>query len=86
MSEFDYSGGALCLDFANTWGDRSDLGNDKLTGYHDLLGWAHGAGVVSDRERGELEKLAHTSFVTPCFACVPRWPQGRSLRIGWWRP
>jgi len=58
MSEFEYSGGSLCLDFSNTWGDRSDAGSDRLTGYGDLLDWAHGAGVLSNRERGELEELA----------------------------
>ena len=60
MTEFEYSNGSLCLDLANTWGDRTDPGSDGLKGYDELLGWAHGAGVVSDRERGELEKLAHT--------------------------
>ena len=59
MSDFDYSSGSLCLDFANTWGDRSDTGKDGLTEYGELLEWAHGAGVVSKRERSELEKLAH---------------------------
>ena len=59
MTEFEYSGGSLCLDLANTWGDRSDPGDDGLKGYHELLGWAHGAGLVSDRERSELERLAH---------------------------
>ena len=59
MTEFEYSSGSLCLDLANTWGDRSDPGDDGLKGYHELLGWAHGAGLVNDRERGELEKLAH---------------------------
>jgi predicted RNA-binding Zn ribbon-like protein len=59
MPDFEYSGGSLCLDFANTWGDRSDAGKDTLTDYGDLLDWAHGAGVVRDRERSELETLAH---------------------------
>ncbi len=64
MSEFEYSGGSLCLDLANTWGDRSDPGDDGLKGYHELLGWALGAGLVSERERGELEKLAHREAAT----------------------
>ena len=59
MPTFEYSGGALCLDFANTWGDRNDPGNDKLGSYRDLLEWADGAGLVDKRERSELEKLAH---------------------------
>jgi predicted RNA-binding Zn ribbon-like protein len=59
MPEFEYSGGSLALDLANTWGDRSDPGKDGLKSYRDLLDWAHGAGLVGERERGELEKLAH---------------------------
>lgn len=59
MPDFEYSSGSLCLDLANTWGDRSDAGKDSLAGYEELLNWAHGAGVVSERELGELEKLAH---------------------------
>jgi predicted RNA-binding Zn ribbon-like protein len=59
MTEFEYSGGSLCLDLANTWGDRSDPANDKLTDIHALLDWAHGAGVIGERERGELERAVH---------------------------
>jgi predicted RNA-binding Zn ribbon-like protein len=59
MTEFDYSSGSLCLDLANTWGDRSDPAKDVLNDYGDLLNWAHGAGLIGDRERSELEKLAH---------------------------
>ena len=59
MSAFEYSSGALCLDLSNTWGDRSDPGDDRLTGYHDLLDWALGAGLVSGNQRRELERLAH---------------------------
>ncbi len=59
MPDFDDSSGSLCLDFANTWGDRSDVGKDTLTDYGKLLDWAHGAGVVSDRDRSELEMLAY---------------------------
>jgi predicted RNA-binding Zn ribbon-like protein len=59
MTEFEYSSGSLCLDFANTWGNRAETSTDKLTSYGDLLEWAHGTGMMSNRERGELEKLAH---------------------------
>jgi predicted RNA-binding Zn ribbon-like protein len=59
MSGFDYSSGSLCLDLVNTWGNRADPQNDRLTDYGDLLDWALGAGVLSDRERSALEKLAH---------------------------
>lgn len=61
MSEFEYSGGALCLDFANTWGDRSDAGKDRLTGYDVLLRWAVGGGELSEAERAELEVTARRS-------------------------
>lgn len=60
MADFDDSNGSLCLDFANTWGDRSDPAKDRLQDYHALLDWASGAGTVSERQRAELEKLAHT--------------------------
>ena len=59
MAEFDYSSGSLCLDLANTWGNRSDATSDTLKSFADLLKWAHDAGVVNDRERRELETLAH---------------------------
>jgi predicted RNA-binding Zn ribbon-like protein len=61
MGEFEYSGGALCLDFANTWGNRSDAAKDRLAGYDDLLRWAAGSGTLSDAERAELEKAARRS-------------------------
>ena len=59
MTAFEYSGGSLCLDLANTWGNRSDPASDRLENYRDLLDWALGAGLIGGRERSELEKLAH---------------------------
>jgi predicted RNA-binding Zn ribbon-like protein len=59
MAGFDYSSGSLCMDLANTWGNRSEPSSDRLKSFGDLLEWAHGAGVVSHRERRELETLAH---------------------------
>ena len=59
MPEFDFSGGSLCLDLANTWGNRADLENDRLSSYGDVLDWALGAGVLSERQRASLERLAH---------------------------
>jgi predicted RNA-binding Zn ribbon-like protein len=58
MSEFEYSGGAICLDFANTWGDRSDTAKDRLTGFDDLLRWAVGSGTLSGSEREQLAAAA----------------------------
>jgi predicted RNA-binding Zn ribbon-like protein len=59
MPDFEYSGGSLCLDFVNTWGNRSDPSSDRLREAHDLLDWAFGAGILSERERSDFEKLAH---------------------------
>jgi predicted RNA-binding Zn ribbon-like protein len=61
MSEFEYSGGALCLDFCNTWGDRSNSEKDLLTDYGDLLRWAVGTGAFSAAEQKTLEKTARRS-------------------------
>jgi len=57
-AEFDLSGGALCLDFANTVGDRAPLRNEQLTGYADLLRWAGQAGILGQPERQALERRA----------------------------
>jgi predicted RNA-binding Zn ribbon-like protein len=57
MSVFDFPGGALCLDLANTWGNRSDAANDTLGGYDDLLAWAREAGVVDEDDHRQLEAV-----------------------------
>jgi predicted RNA-binding Zn ribbon-like protein len=53
-SSFEFSGGALCLDLANTWGSRHDSGTDRLRSYRDLLAWAEQGGLLAD---GELDQL-----------------------------
>ncbi len=40
---FELSGGELCLDFANTWGDRERPATDRLGTYGDLLAFARAA-------------------------------------------
>lgn len=45
---FDLSGGALCLDFANTLSDRPLCTKDDLGGYGDLLAFGRQAGVLDD--------------------------------------
>jgi predicted RNA-binding Zn ribbon-like protein len=55
---FEMSGGALCLDFANTVGDRPSSTNEYLTGYIDLLAWGRQAGVVDIAQAGRLERRA----------------------------
>ena len=56
--EFELSGGALCLDFANTIGDRPRCSEEKLGGYADLLRWGHQTEILTTGERRRLERLA----------------------------
>lgn len=51
---FDLSGGALCLDFANTWEDRERPETEKLGSYEALLAFARQAGLLSTEARGRL--------------------------------
>lgn len=44
--EFEFSGGALCLDFVNTLGDRPHGREEHLAEWADLVSWAVQAGVV----------------------------------------
>jgi predicted RNA-binding Zn ribbon-like protein len=55
---FELSGGAVCLDFANTLGDRPQATQEKLHGMNDLLRFAEQAGTVNRTERVRLERLA----------------------------
>ena len=48
--QFDFSGGALCLDFANTLGDRPRSAEEHLHEWRDLVAWAEQAGVLSAPE------------------------------------
>ena len=43
---FELSGGRLCLDFANTWGDRDRPDTDLLGSYAALLDFARQAGLL----------------------------------------
>lgn len=51
---FELSGGALCLDFANTWGDRERPEEDRLRSYPDLLAFALQAGTLTAAEAARL--------------------------------
>lgn len=55
---FDLSGGALCLDFANTIGDRPSGLNERLASYTDLLVWGRQAGAIDVALAGRLERRA----------------------------
>jgi predicted RNA-binding Zn ribbon-like protein len=52
---FELSGGDLCLDFVNTWGDRDRPDTDGLESYGALLAFARQAGLL---DPGTLEALA----------------------------
>jgi predicted RNA-binding Zn ribbon-like protein len=56
---FDLSGGALCLDFANTVSNRgSDTAIDRLAAYGDFLAWCEQSGAAAPAQIRELSKLA----------------------------
>lgn len=55
---FEFSGGALALDFVNTLGDRPRATAEKLRTYADLLHWAAQAGVVDALEAKRLGRMA----------------------------
>lgn len=55
---FDLSGGALCLDFVNTWEDRERPETEKLGCYEALLAFAHQTGLVSSGTSDRLARLA----------------------------
>jgi predicted RNA-binding Zn ribbon-like protein len=55
---FDFSGGALCLDFANTIGDRPRNREEHLGDWRDLVAWAEQAGVISRQEAARAGRSA----------------------------
>jgi predicted RNA-binding Zn ribbon-like protein len=73
---FELSGGALCLDFANTWADRGQPDTDKLRGYPDLIAFARQAGLLT---AGEAARLAGRAEQDP-EAAAAALALGRSLR------
>jgi predicted RNA-binding Zn ribbon-like protein len=57
---FDLTGGLLCLDFANTVDDRSEVHpQELLNSYNDLVLWSQQAHVLTEQEAQRLlEKAA----------------------------
>ncbi|MCU0305056.1 MAG: ABATE domain-containing protein [Thermoanaerobaculales bacterium] len=55
---FSFSAGPLCLDFANTCGDRPRCAEDLLQGPGDLIAWGAAAGLLGDDEAGRLRRQA----------------------------
>ncbi len=47
--QFEFSGGAVCLDFANTLGDRPRGRQEHLAAWTDLVAWGEQAGLLSAR-------------------------------------
>ena len=57
--QFEFSGGHLALDFANTVSRRPTAERtEKLNSYQDLIAWGSEAGVLSRREEEGLRRLA----------------------------
>ena len=56
--EFEFSGGALCLDFVNTVADRPRNRQEHLSSYDDLLDWALQAEVIDSNQRNLRRQLA----------------------------
>jgi predicted RNA-binding Zn ribbon-like protein len=59
-AEFEFTGGALCLDFANTVNHRGQpqREEDSLGSYRDLLRWSQEAGTLGKVEAQRLERRA----------------------------
>jgi len=53
---FELTGGALCLDFANTLGDRPRSTEEHLARWTDLVDWGEQAFVISSREASALRR------------------------------
>jgi predicted RNA-binding Zn ribbon-like protein len=57
---FELSGGALCLDFANTVYSRPvpERRTDHLATYGDLIAWSRQSGLIGAKQALELRRLA----------------------------
>jgi predicted RNA-binding Zn ribbon-like protein len=52
---FELSGGALCLDYVNTWGDRARPETDQLRSFADVLAFAGQTGLLDAPHQRRLE-------------------------------
>src|SRR5262245_45167698 len=55
---FDFCGGHVALDFANTVGSRGDEPEDHFNTYGDLIAWAEARGVVTRADAARLKRAA----------------------------
>jgi predicted RNA-binding Zn ribbon-like protein len=61
-SPFEFTGGNLCLDFANTVDNRmSDRARELLTDYSRLLRWGEESGAISKKALERLNGMARES-------------------------
>jgi predicted RNA-binding Zn ribbon-like protein len=60
-SPFEFSGGAVCLDFVNTLGDRPRCRKETLNRPEDLLQWGREAGIVDARTTKGLKRRLKSS-------------------------
>jgi len=58
--EFDQSGGALSLDFANTLGGSRERPREYLGSFADVVAFARQAGVLSARSAAEQQRRARS--------------------------
>ncbi len=82
---FDRCGGRLCLDFANTVGDRPTEPKERLDGYEDLVSFARQSGVLDDGQAAALLRQARRrptaaaqsspQTTAPCGCTYPYPPQ-----------
>ncbi|MHB8645826.1 MAG: CGNR zinc finger domain-containing protein [Thermomicrobiales bacterium] len=58
--DFDFDTGRLCLDFANTLGDRPAARphEEVLHSYADLVAWGEAAGIISGDEAADYRRAA----------------------------
>ncbi|MHC4705283.1 MAG: CGNR zinc finger domain-containing protein [Planctomycetota bacterium] len=73
---FELSGGVLCLDFANTWGNHADSGSDRLTEYEHLVAFARQTGRLMEDAAAVLSRTAAADAVSAASALS----LGRTLR------
>ncbi|MUK90713.1 hypothetical protein GMD78_20365 [Ornithinibacillus sp. L9] len=60
VHEYDFLGGRLCLDFANTvgWHDSSEKSQELLTSYEKLVNWSLQANILKKQQAHSLLKKA----------------------------
>jgi len=77
IPRFELSGGALCLDFANTWEDRSRQETDKLGGYPALVAFVMQAGCL---DRGDASDLIEAGAMIGAARSEAVWKEALELR------